>query len=341
MLVLLATLMVCSACSEKKEVREARSVKVKTLTIAAQPLQGGQNYSGTIEETSGTSLSFAGIGTVKSIHVSEGQFVSKGQLIGVLDATSAQNAYEGALAAKEQALDAQQRLKMLHEAGSLPEVKWIEVQTQVRQAIAAEQIARKGLTDTKLYAPFSGYVAEKMVEAGTNVVVGMPVIRLVKIEQVKVKISVPEEEIAHINKGDEVQISVAALGGRTFTGRVSEKAVCADAISRAYEVKAEIANSQHELLPGMIGRASVGKASAAASEAMTIPADIVQLDFDNRHFVWRVVGGKVEKAYVSLGEMADGQVAVTNGLKPGEKVIVEGQQKVSTGMSVVEVKSEK
>lgn len=332
---LLAALVVCSACSEKKGVREARSVKVKTLTVAAQLLQGGQNYSGTIEETSGTSLSFAGIGTVKSIHVSEGQFVSKGQLIGVLDATSAQSAYEGALAAKEQALDAQQRLKMLHDAGSLPEVKWIEVQTQVRQALAAEQIARKSLSDTKLYAPFSGYIAEKTVEAGTNVIAGMPVVKLVKIDQVKVKINVPEEEIAYISKGQPLKVSIAALKGREYEARVTEKGVSADALSRSYEVKAVVNNPWHELLPGMIAEVvAPSGTSEGGAVGYILPAEIVQIDADNRPFVWTVVDGKAQKTYITTGENIGDKIAIASGLKQGDKVICEGQQKVSNGMEV-------
>lgn len=339
MLVLLTALVVCSSCSEKKENRAASAVKVKTMTVQPQTFSGEFHYSGTIEEISGTSLSFAGIGTVKSIHVSEGQFISKGQLVGVLDATSAQNAYETALAAKEQALDAEQRMKMLHDAGSLPEIKWIEVQTKVRQALAAEQIARKGLADTKLYAPFSGFVAQKMAEAGTNVVMGMPVVKLVKIDRVYVKMGIPEEEIARIRKGDAVLINVGALSDRTFTGRITEKGVTADPVSRTYEVKAEIENSRHELLPGMICRAIVGNTAEGnlkSATALTIPADIIQLDFDNRRFVWRVANGKAEKAYIRLGEMTGGNVTLTEGLKADDKIIVEGQQKVSTGMSVTE-----
>ncbi len=344
MLVLLTALVVCSSCSEKKENRASSAVKVKTMTVQPQTLSGGFHYSGTIEELSGTTLSFAGIGTVKSIHVSEGQFISRGQLVGVLDATSAQNAYETALAAKEQALDAEQRMKMLHDAGSLPEIKWIEVQTKVRQALAAEQIARKGLADTRLYAPFSGFVAQKTAEAGTNVVMGMPVVKLVKIDRVYVKMGIPEEEIARIRKGDAVLISVGALSDRTFTGRITEKGVTADPVSRTYEVKAEIENSRHELLPGMICRATVGNTAEGnlkSATALTIPADIIQLDFDNRRFVWRVIDGKAEKAYIRLGEMTGGNVTITEGLKAGDRIIIEGQQKVSSGMSVEEVKSEK
>lgn len=336
-LVLLTALVVCSSCSEKKRNSAASAVKVRTMTVQPQTLLGESHYSGTIEEISGTSLSFAGIGTVKSIHVSEGQFVSKGQLVGVLDATSAQSAYEGALAAKEQALDAEQRMKMLHDAGSLPEVKWIEVQTQVRQALAAEQIARKGLTDTKLYAPFSGYIAEKAVEAGTNVVAGMPVVKLVKIDQVKVKINVPEEEIAHISKGQPLKVSVAALGNRAYEAQVTEKGVSADALSRSYEVKAVVNNPRHELLPGMIAEVEVASGtSEGGNVGYMLPAEIVQIDADNRLFVWTVVDGKAQKTYITTGENIGDRIAIASGLKQGDKVICEGQQKVSNGTKVEE-----
>ena len=71
-----------------------------------------------------------------------GRWFARGQLIATIDETSLQSAHEAALAAKEQALDAEERMRLLHDAGSLQEIKWIEVQTQVRQALSAEKIAK-------------------------------------------------------------------------------------------------------------------------------------------------------------------------------------------------------
>lgn len=338
---LLAVMAVCS-CGEKKQAEVLQPVKVKTMTVGSALGGQGQTYSGTIEEESGQALSFAGMGTVQSINVSEGQFVQRGQLIGVIDATSARNAYDAAVASKEQALDAQKRMRMLHDNGSLPEIKWVETETQVKQAQAAEQIAKKGLTDTRLYAPFSGYVIKKNVEPGANVGLGVPVVNLVKIDEVKAKISVPEEEIAGIRQGMSLRVSVSALGGRTFIGKVTEKNVSADPLSRSYEVKAVIANPRHELLPGMIAEVTVdfdnhkSPISNLQSQAIALPAGIIQLDADNRTFVWTVEGGKAKKAYITIGDNIGAKVAVTSGLQPGDKVIVSGQQKVSSNMAVNE-----
>lgn len=327
---------VASGCSEGRATRPVAPVRVKTLTVGGGVAQRGQTYSGTIEEQSGAALSFAGVGTVRSIDVSEGQFAAAGQLIGTLDETSARNAYEAALAAKEQALDAQRRMEMLHDAGSLPDIKWIEVQTQVRQAQASERIAKKALDDMRLYAPFSGYVAQKSVEAGANVVMGMPVVKLVTIDVVKVKISVPEGDIAAIRPGMPVRVRVEALGGRLFDGKVAERGVSADAISRSYEVKAVVANPRHELLPGMIAEVTVGGGDVVGGDAIAVPAHIVQLNADNRTFVWTVEGGRAVKAFVETGENVGDKVVVTGGLSVGDKVIAQGQQKVSSGMAVTE-----
>ena len=334
---LLAGTLMLGSCGEKNgKERAVEPVNVKTMMVQQETADGQQGYSGTIEEMSGSPLSFASVGTLRSVNVSEGQMIRQGQLIATIDETSLKSAHEAALAAKEQALDAEQRMKLLHDAGSLPEIKWIEVQTQVRQAISAEKMAKKALTDTRLYAPFSGYVAEKQAEAGQSVAPGVPIVKLVRIDHVKVSISVPEEEIAQIHTGQSLQVKVPALGGKTFEAKVAEKGVTADALSRSYEVKGIIGNPQHELLPGMIAEVHLGTmgTSQHKEQSITLPAEIIQIDADNRPFVWTVVDNKAQKAYVTLGQNIGDNVQISKGLKAGDKVICEGQQKVSNGMKV-------
>jgi RND family efflux transporter MFP subunit len=173
-----------------------------------------------------------------------------------------------------------------------------------------------------------------MAEVGQNIGPGMPVAILVKIDQVKVKVSVPEDEIAKIQKGQQVWLRVASANGKVFMGQITEKGVLANPISRSYEVKAMIENPNHELLPGMV--CQVGIRGQHASESIVVPANIVQLTPDNKTFVWTVKGNKAQKKYITLGEnMTDG-VKVESGLSLGDKVIIEGQQKISTGMTIKE-----
>jgi RND family efflux transporter MFP subunit len=342
-----AAMALMTACHDKKQTAE-NIVTVKTATAAvAGATAGQQNYAGSIEEQSGALLSFATAGTIKALSVHEGQNVSAGQLIGIVDATANGNAAEMARATTQQARqtlaqaqDAYNRMKQLHDNGSLPEIKWVEVQTKLdqarqmlSQAQAAERIARKGVADTRLTAPFSGYIASKTADVGQNIVPGQAVVNLVKIDQVKVKVSVPEDEIGQMRMGQRIMFRVASLGSTTFWGTVTEKSVTADPISRQYTVKALVPNPGHHLLPGMVCDvyATVGE----AAEGIALPANLIQIDIDNQPFVWTVAQGKAHRVKVVLGANVGENVIVKSGLQPGDKVIVEGQQKVSEGMKVI------
>ena len=228
----------CQGNKEKLKVHEP--VKVKVVSVQTETYASPKRYSGTVEEKNGTSLSFATAGTVQTIHVRLGQQVNAGQLIATLDSTSMQNSYQAAQAVLEQAEDAYRRMKELHDKGSLPDMKWVEVQSKLEQARSMEQIAKRKLGDCKLYAPFSGIIAEKSMEAGENVAPGMSVARLVTASSLVVKISVPETEMSSVRTGQKAEIAITALGGETFIARVVEKGVVANPLSRTYEMKLKL-----------------------------------------------------------------------------------------------------
>ena len=321
----------CS-CGEKQQTAQEQTVRVKVQQIQTEAVNGEQGFSGTIEESSGTSLSFAVSGTIKKIYVSAGQTVGAGQLIAELDPITMQNAYNIAKTGLEQAQDTYNRMKELHDAGSLPEMQWIAIDNQLKTAISQEALAKKSLTDTKLYAPFSGYIASKAAEIGQNVIPGSSVVKLVNISSVKVKISVPEDDIQRIAKGSSMKFIVPALGNREFSGRVTERGVSAAPRSRTYEVKATVQNSDAQLLPGMICQAFTNYMQG--SMGVFIPANLVQLDGNNKTFVWVVNSGEAVKREITIsGETAQG-AQVSGGLSAGDQLIVSGQQKVSNGMKV-------
>ena len=332
----MTVLVALSSCSEKKQADQEQTVRVKVQQIQTEAVNGEQGFSGTIEESSGTSLSFPVSGTIKKIYVSAGQTVGAGQLIAELDATTLQNAYTIAKTSLEQIQDTYNRMKDLHDSGSLPEMQWIQIENQLKSSIASEAMAKKSLSDTKLYAPFGGYIASKDTEIGQNAVPGVSVAKLVNISQVKVKISVPENDVQRIAKGSSMKIVVPALGNREFSGRVTERGVSADPRSRTYEVKATIQNSDGQLLPGMICQAFTNYMQGTTG--VFIPANLVQLDGDNKTFVWVVNNGKAVKREITIsGETAQG-AQISGGLSAGDQLIVSGQQKVSNGMSVEIVK---
>ena len=326
-----------ACCGSKTEQGgTADTVSVKLLTVgeaSAGTVASGSNYSGTVEEENGTALSFSTAGTLMQLRVKVGDRVSKGQLIASVDPTSMRNAYDMARTTRQQAEDAYNRMKQLHDKGSLPEIKWVETQSQLQQAVASENIAKKSLSDCQLYAPISGVISEKNAEVGQNVAPGVPVVKIVTTNVLNVRIAVPETEVSAVALHQSATICVPALGNRQFRGQVVEKGVIADPVSRSYSVKIRVADADKALLPGMVTKVSLGGKQAVASMSIEtiIPAHLVQLADDNSNFVWVDERGKAVRRKVMLGEYRSNGVVITSGLKQGDRIIAEGQQKVCSG----------
>ena len=143
------------------------------MEVSASTSANVRNYVGTIEESQAISLSFSGMVTVEQAFVTEGQRVAKGQLLARLNTATAQNAYSVAQAQLAQAQDAYDRLSKVHDNGSLPDIKFKEVEAGLQQAKSLAAISKKSLDDCNLYAPRSGVIAQcnarrNGVQAGNN-----------------------------------------------------------------------------------------------------------------------------------------------------------------------------
>jgi RND family efflux transporter MFP subunit len=117
---------------------------------------------------------------------------------------------------------------------------------------------------------------------------------------------------------------------------VVERGVSADARSRTYEVKALIANPGNQLLPGMICQAFTNYMQG--TQGVFVPANLIQLDDDNKTFVWVVNNGRAVKRQITISNETAQGAQVRGGLSSGDKIIISGQQKVSNGMKVEIVK---
>ena len=187
-----ALIVVLSGCNSKKEEQAVAPIKVKTMAVQTGNVDGSRTYVGVIQESYGSTLSFATLGTVSQVLVDEGQAVRKGQLLAVIDKTSAQSAHDMAMSTLSQARDAFKRLEQLYKKGSLPEIRFVDVQTKLAEAEAAERIARKTLQNCELRAPFDGFISQRMVDTGNHMAPGLGCFKLVKLDRVEMKIAVPE-----------------------------------------------------------------------------------------------------------------------------------------------------
>ena len=329
-----ALISLCLTGCENRQTTEptAKIVPVKVMNIGFSDRSHNQNYVGTVEESSAVSLGFSGMGTVERVLVSEGERVRKGQLLAVLEGGTAQNAYNVAKSTLHQAQDAYDRLKTLHEKGSLTDLKWIEVESGLEQAKAMEAIAKKSVDDCNLYAPMSGVIAKRSVEEGVNVMPGLSAFKIVLIDEVYINVPVPENEIGSIHIRQPATITIPALGNRAYSGVVEKKGVEANPISRTYTLKIKTGNPNSELMPGMVCKVFLQNEE---DKQIIIPNKCVQISPDNRHFVWMADGNIARRRFITVGSLADFGIVVENGLTEGDRLIVEGSAKISEGMKIV------
>ena len=330
-LFLFSILVVMVGCQQKQEVvkKENASIKVKAQTV--QTLNGLSNlrYSGTVEAAQTIPLTFQSSGTVEQVLVQEGDMVSKGQLLAVVNKTDNQSIYNSSLASYQQAKDAYDRLKQVYDKGSLPEVKWVEMETNMKQAESQLQLTKNNLDKCNLYAPTSGIVGRRNVEPGQSSISISAPIELVKIKTVSVKISVPENEIGKIKKGMTANFTISALENKSFSGTVTNVGVVADQFSRTYDVKITVNNSNLEMKPGMVCDVTLN--TTTEKEVVVVPYSAVSKDDEGNSFVYVVQpdNQSVKKQIVEVGNYQTSGVEVLRGLIPNQTIVVEGKEKLS------------
>lgn len=328
--ILFLCLIAFADCSKKSSQPGSNPVIfVKTETVEESDQMDILSYSGVVEDNSSVALSFSVPGTVEKVFVSEGEFVPKGRLVARLDTLSAHSVFNAAGSSLKQAKDGYERLKSIHDKGSLPDVQMVDIETKLNQAQSTYDIARKNLENCSLYAPISGVVGKRMTEAGENALPGKTIITLMDISSVKVSFSVPENEISLIPSECESIITVSALDGKQFHGKRIEKNIIANQVSHTYPASATLPNPRRELLPGMVCRVDLN--AGKDGSAVVIPIEVVMASADGRKFVWWDDNGTARRRFISTGKIKGNGVEVKEGLSAGERIVTEGFHKISEG----------
>ena len=288
------------------------------------------SYPGALEENHSVDISFKYGGTLERLYVEEGSHVRKGQTLARVSSPSMESSLHAAQATLEQAQDAYDRLKKVHDNGSLPEIKWREMVANLEKAQANYDLANAMLADNTITAPFEGTVTGLNVVQGESVAPLKPIMRIIGSDGLVVKISVPENEIGKVQVGDEAQILIPALSDRRYQGTVIERSMTASLLTHSYPVKVRIGQPDEDLLPGMVGKVVL---QSDLNKGIIVPANAVLLNNEGK-FVWVADDGRATRRHITVSGYSGNGVVVNEGLKMGDVVIVEGYQKVSEGMKV-------
>ena len=332
-LILACLVLATVSCAEKgnRKITEKEPINVGTITATPMSSQYYNVYVGEINASGSAVISTNHSGILEAINVEQGTQVNRGDVLAEVTSKNVLASYEISHAALRQAEDGYERVKKVHQSGTVADVKMVEIETQLAKAMAAAKSSEESLEECRIKAPFNGTVSEVLVEQGIQINPGTPILKLVDLTTIEIAIPVPEGEIGKIKIGQKALIDVPALNKTDIEAHVELKGVTAASPSHTYKCTLVPDKKQTDLYPGMVCKVRLSEVSD--SMRIRIPASAVEMDSKGR-FVWTVNEGVVGKTYVTVDGYQEQGVIITSGLEPGDKVIVKGAAKVSTGMKV-------
>ncbi|MCI3204883.1 MULTISPECIES: efflux RND transporter periplasmic adaptor subunit [Pandoraea] len=346
-----------ASCGQRdKPPAEAIARPVKVFTVTDGDAASLREFSGRVERTNVSPLAFQVPGRVVEILVLDGRRVVKGQLLARLDAEPFELQLRRAEAQYVQLSGDVQRKAVLHSDGILSDGAFEQLKSALVAAGVARDLARRDLRNTQLVAPFDGRVLQRNVETEQTVQAGAPAMSFESLNRADIGIELPQSLVERLplNASLHAQAWTTDRPEERIELRYRESSVSAGPQGASYRLIFAVASRVPErLLPGMAVRvrlttpfpaAAATPASASASTATaataqtTLPFAALAAAPDGTHRVWRVQGPehRVHAVTVQPREIhdADGTVAVTGALAPGDMIVAAGVNQLKEGDAV-------
>jgi len=270
---------------------------------------------------------------VTAIRIREGQQVRRGDVLVELDSVETNAELMAARAALSESRSQFNRSQELFATKALSQAQLEQLESTLRASEARVTTAQAKLNDTVIRAPFDGRLGLRRLSVGSFVTPGQVITTLDDTRLIKLDFAVPETFIAVLKVGLPLSARSVAFPNREFDGRVVSIDSRLDPTTRSVMVRAEVPNPDGALKPGMF---LTVKLKQDSEKVVMIPEHALVPE-EGRQFVFVVDGERAQKREVTIGRRKPGRVEVVTGLKAGERVIVEGTQKVRDGGLVREI----
>lgn len=285
---------------------------------------------GTLLSDESVSIAPETSGRVATINFKDGDTVAGGAVLFTLDAELANAALADAKAKLALAQANFGRSQQLQKSGTVARSTYDEALAGLQVAEAAVDSMQLSIKKLTITAPFSGALGFRTVSIGAYIAAGTDLVKLDKIDLLKVGFSLPELEQARIALGQQVEVKADALPGEGFVATISAIDPVIDVNGRALRVRAELDNAALRLRPGLLVRITV---KGDERNTVMVPEEAIVQRGDST-FVY-LAGEKVAtEAKVETGKRVPGSIEIVNGVSAGAEVIVAGNSRLSDGASI-------
>jgi membrane fusion protein (multidrug efflux system) len=325
-----------AGCSKKAVTGPAQMPPVQVVVIDAkrQPVSETLSLVGTVTANEMVEMKSETDGIVEEILFEEGQAVQKGHLLIRLDESKLTASQSEAEASFRLSKANYERSQQLFKDKLISQQDYDQAASYSALNQAGLDLKQRQLKDARIYAPFKGLVGARNISPGQVISKNTTLTWLVDCDPVKVEFNVPERFLSQLQVGQGIEIGVATFENRKFQGKVFFISPYVDPSSRTSLVKAQIPNPKLELKPGMF--ANLDLTLQIRQNAVVIPEVALSQILDGERARVFIVDASqsVQIKEVKLGFRLPGRVEIVSGLEGGEKVIVEGIQKIGPGSKV-------
>lgn len=309
---------------------------VSTAVAATEPWQPNLTAVGSLRAVNGADLALQASGIVQSIQFNSGDNVVAGQPLLQLVATDDVAKLQSLQATAENYGIVLKRDQEQIKFNAVSEATLDGDKANLRNAQALVEQQKAIMEQKTLKAPFAGRLGIRAVDLGQYLSAGTSIVTLQSLDPIYVDFYLPQQALAQITIGQDVTVAVDAFNGERFIGQITAINSKVDSTSRNVQVRATLRNDHARLLPGMFAKVeiSVGKPERLVTVPLTAIVnnsygDLVYLVDDLRE-----AQGTARQMFVKTKTPKGDRVAVIEGVKPGETVVIAGQLKLRNGSPV-------
>ena len=333
-LALAGLMFILSACSHRKaDGKAVQTVKADTVRIYGEKITSV--FPGKVVAAADVNLAFRVSGPISKVYVDAGSFVRKGQPLAEMDSRDYVLQLSATEAEYNRVRSEAGRIIALHERGSVAPNDYDKAVYGLDQITAKYDAHKNALSDTKLVAPFDGYVQKRYFEAGETIGAGIPVISMISASLPEVEINIPSSDFIRRNRFETFSCSADIFPDKTFPLELIGIAQKAN-LNQLYAVRLKMKEPAQQMpAPGMTAMVTI-QYKSDETELVYIPfSAIFETNGVTGVWVHNGVMETVEARSVTVSEiLRDGNVVVSEGLREGEIVITAGVHVLRQGQKV-------
>lgn len=312
--------------------------KVKTVIAELKNVKHNFTSTGTVTAQNLAYISPEMNGQIRQIHVTEGQFVSKGQLLVSLNSDVIGSNITELKTGLELANVMFEKQKMLWEQKIGKEIDYLQAKNQKESLEAKLNTVNAQLKMSRIYAPFAGIVDEIYSKPGEMAIPGRQVIDLVNLDVMEIEAEVSEKYIPNIQKGDSVIISFPTYPDMIKKAIILRTGNIINPANRTFKIVVSITNKEKNIKPNMIAELTL---SDYNGKNISVPSVIIKKDKEG-YYVY-VTAKKneqdvAEKRYIEPGFQYGNFTVIDSGITVGESIITDGFNLINQGSHIQIVK---